>query len=246
MKIITWNCNGALRKKTELLDQLNADILVIQECEDPNRSTISYKQWANDFLWKGASKNKGLGIFAKNKNQLTELNWTGEYFPSQLKRHVFESTQLETFIPCMINNQTPLLGVWTKRANSKAFKYIGQLWLYLQIHKHKLSSENQIICGDFNSNSIWDSWDRWWNHSDVVEELKEIGLLSLYHEKKMEEHGKESEATFYMYRNPEKQYHIDYAFISKPLIHKAEVKIYNPKIWLELSDHIPMEITISG
>ena len=38
MKIISWNCNGALWKKFNLLEKLDADILVIQECEDPRRS----------------------------------------------------------------------------------------------------------------------------------------------------------------------------------------------------------------
>ena len=35
MKIITWNCNGAFRKKYHTLDKYHADILIIQECGKP-------------------------------------------------------------------------------------------------------------------------------------------------------------------------------------------------------------------
>ena len=35
MKIITWNCNGAFRKKYDFLNNFDWDIAVIQECENP-------------------------------------------------------------------------------------------------------------------------------------------------------------------------------------------------------------------
>ena len=37
MRIVTWNCNGAFRKKYSRLkiDDKYPDILVIQECENP-------------------------------------------------------------------------------------------------------------------------------------------------------------------------------------------------------------------
>ena len=38
MKIISWNCNGAFRKKFSKILDFDADIHVIQECEDPARS----------------------------------------------------------------------------------------------------------------------------------------------------------------------------------------------------------------
>ena len=48
MKIVTWNCNGTLRKKFDKLDKLEADILVIQECENPSESTEIYQNWAGN------------------------------------------------------------------------------------------------------------------------------------------------------------------------------------------------------
>ena len=38
MKIISWNCNGALRNKFQHIAELEADIYIIQECEDPIRA----------------------------------------------------------------------------------------------------------------------------------------------------------------------------------------------------------------
>ena len=42
MKLITWNCNGGFRNKYNLLPD-NFDILIVQECEEPNKSTKEYK-----------------------------------------------------------------------------------------------------------------------------------------------------------------------------------------------------------
>jgi len=239
MKIISWNCNGAFRKKFHLLDEFNADIIVIQECEDPEKSTKVYRKWAINFLWIGQNKNKGIGIFVKNNNSIELLNWSD-------KNTNYKNETLESFLPCKINNKFILLGIWTKKANSEVFGYIGQLWKYLQLHKNKLVDKKVIITGDLNSNVIWDKWDRWWNHSDVVNELEKIDIKSLYHLLKNEEQGKETIPTFYLQKKLEKPYHIDYTFLSSNLIDKETSLIIKDKnIWLTHSDHMPIIINVN-
>lgn len=232
MKIISWNCNGALRKKFEHLSDLNADIHVIQECEDPSQTKdITYQKWAENHLWIGTNKNKGVGIFAKSSVQLEQLDWSDLYHDGKVK----------CFLPCLVNNTFQLLGIWTHQNNSPNFAYIGQLWKYLQVNKHHFNKV--LLVGDFNSNTIWDEWDRWWSHSDIVKELKELGIESLYHHHFNEEQGKESQPTFFLHRKLEKPYHIDYIFGSQPFTSNLiKLEMGDTEKWLKQSDHLPLVI----
>ncbi len=75
MKIVSWNCNGALRNKLHELVNLKADIYVIQECKNPsNHPNTPYELWGANHLWIGDSKTKGLGIFAKKDIEMLPLN----------------------------------------------------------------------------------------------------------------------------------------------------------------------------
>lgn len=233
MRIVTWNCNGALRKKYQLVSEYDADIYIIQECENPILSNdIGYKEWANNHLWLGETKNKGLGIFAGANISISPLNWSDTY----------QNHTVRLFLPCLINDNTQLLAVWTKHNNSPNFGYIGQFWKYLQVNKANF--DKIIIAGDFNSNKRWDAWDRWWNHSDVVNELDSMGIKSLYHLLRNEEQGKETIPTFFMNRNLEKGYHIDYVFMSDCYT-TSGIEIPSTTDWLLYSDHLPLVAEIS-
>jgi exonuclease III len=231
MKIVTWNCNGALRNKRHAIDRSCADLLIIQECEDPARSTLAYRGWAGNYLWHGNDKNKGIGVFLRAETTLSRLDW--------------DDNGLQLFLPCRVGNRFVLLAVWTKHAESPNFRYIGQLWKYLQLHRDRLACERFLICGDLNSNKCWDEWDRWWNHSDVVRELDAIGAKSVYHKHFNEQQGNESRPTLYHQRNPSKAYHVDYAFATNALYDGGPIQVGKIEDWLEYSDHMPMTFTIA-
>lgn len=230
MKIVTWNCNGAFRKKFENISALNADIYIIQECENPKELIDKkYQEWAENYIWIGDNKNKGLAVFAKPEIRLEKLDWTNQ----------FSDHAVKYFLPCKINEDFNLLAVWTHRNNSPNFGYIGQLWKYIQINKDKLNES--IIVGDFNSNTIWDQWDRWWNHSDVVNELKQLGIESFYHKFTIEPQGKETKPTLYFQRKLTRPYHIDYIFGPQKFINKIiNIEVGQFDNWIGFSDHMPI------
>ncbi|MCB8746552.1 endonuclease/exonuclease/phosphatase family protein [Rhodoferax sp. U2-2l] len=226
LRIVTWNCNGALRKKWGRLSTFKADVYVVQECEDPCQANdAAYTAWCGNHLWTGTHKNKGIGVFASSHLTLQAI-------PLDLGR-------LELFLPCIVNSDWPLLATWTKKANSPNFGYIGQLWKFLQVHRPFLAHPRAMLIGDLNSNTQWDQWDRWWNHSDVVRELSELGLESCYHRHYSEVQGKETRPTFFLHRNAEKPYHIDYGFTGRQwTVRKVEVGANSD--WLTESDHLPL------
>lgn len=232
MKIVSWNCNGALRKKLDSLKVLNGDIYIIQECEDPDRSNdFKYKEWAKYFCWIGARKDRGLGIFSKVDLGLKDLNWVANGF--------------ESFLPCSTNLGFNILGVWTKNNQIRSQAYIGQLWNYLKLNEKYLGNSAYIISGDFNSNAIWNKRYPKGNHSDVVKFLNNNELYSLYHAATGEEQGKESAPTFFMYRKNNKTYHLDYAFLSQTLLVKPNsFELGTRKNWLNISDHLPLSFIL--
>jgi exonuclease III len=234
VKFVNWNCNGAFRNKYLEIASLDADIYIIQECENPALSNHKdFLLWAKNYLWLGDNKNKGIGVFAKEHIILEPLDWNSKY----------EEHEVKLFLPVLINKKFQLLSVWTHKNNSPNFGYIGQFWKYLKTNKEKF--EDIIIVGDLNSNSIWDQWDRWWNHSDVINELKECEIESVYHFVNNEEQGKEKTPTFFLYRNIEKGYHIDYFLIKSKWLQKIEkYEVKERDYWLKYSDHLPQLLDI--
>lgn len=222
LKIVSWNCAGKFREKYKVAQELDADIYVIQECENPRKvDDENYNKFADNYLWCGENKNKGLGIFANRNISIENNNWKSHY--------------LRCFISAKINKDFNLLGVWACKS------YIEEYCVFQSIHYAKFNEE-MIILGDFNSNKKWDKKHSRRGHSHVVSRLRDKGLTSAYHHTREENHGNESKNTFYMHRDPSKGYHIDYAFLNKDKI--KGFNLLNDTIWLNYSDHVPIVLEV--
>tara|TARA_Y100001954_G_scaffold237439_1_gene301128 strand:- start:150 stop:644 length:495 start_codon:yes stop_codon:yes gene_type:complete len=163
------------------------------------------------------------------------MDWTNQY----------EDHSVKYFLPVLVNAEFQLLGVWAHKNNSPNFGYIGQFWKYLQVNLDKF--DNIIIAGDLNSNAIWDQWDRWWNHSDVIKILSKRKIESLYHLYNKVEQGNEKEPTFFLQRKKEKPYHIDYVFGSDFFTENlSKLEVGEIDKWLLISDHLPISIEVDG
>lgn len=217
MKIISWNCNGKFREKQNVLFKCNADIYVVQECENPTKYSRGSDDLCSNYIWCGLNDNKGLGVFAKDNITIKDNCW--------------QNYGLRHFLSVKVNDIFDLLCVWASPP------YIEEYFVYQQIHRSKYT-DSMVIMGDFNSNSIWDKDHKERNHSEVIRQLNEIGLVSAYHFVTGEQQGKETTGTFFFHRDSTRPYHIDYCFAKSDNI-KSFYAMSKEK-WLTYSDHVPI------
>lgn len=228
MKIVTWNANMAFRKKQQIvLDKINPDILLIQECEHPDKFGDMLFPY---YSWVGANLNKGLSIFSKY-----ELNIiTGDI---NSKWHVAFKI-----------NDILFIGIWAMNDKEKPEnRYIGQVWNIVNYYRSLFDSK-VVIFGDFNWNSIWDkspTYTLTGKLQDVVELLSQHDIHSAYHKYFGDAFGFEKQPTFFMHRDENKSYHIDYIFAKNSILaHDWSINIGKYEDWIQFSDHMPLVLNL--
>ncbi len=231
MRIITWNCNMAFRKKWAKIMAFRPDILVLQECEHPSKYKASQEiPNINEFLWFGENEHKGVGILSFNNFHVKRAR---NYTPN-----------FKYIIPIKVTGEQKidLFAIWAMPDKKKANSYVGQIWNALQFYKIS-TRKPTILIGDFNSNAQWDNSRKIGNHSQVVAFLRQKKIESIYHLKTGETPSEERKPTIYLLKKLNKPFHLDYCFASKKMINQeTTIQIGSVKDWLEWSDHMPLII----
>lgn len=226
MRLVTWNCNQAFRRKQDRLLDLDPDIAVVPECENPAEKG----DWSefSDWRWTGDNLHKGLGVFTRNGITITD---TTEIAEADHFLHV------ET-------DAVDVLAVWAMNdKETPRQRYIGQIHTALET-RPELVDENTVVAGDFNWSVMWDESPKsplCGDFADVCGALNENGLCSAYHAARGEKFGEETEPTFYMHKKEGRPYHIDYVFIGERIPGSdLEVTVGEYRDWIEPSDHVPL------
>ena len=234
MKLLTWNCNGAFRKKADTVLSLKPDLAVIQECA--NLTKLNLNEDApipSDQLWFGNYPSKGIGIFSYGDYRLSLYE---NYDPA-----------IQYCIPLQVTGPQSfhLIAIWAMPHSDRKQSYIGQVYQAIGTYHDFIRQLDTVMLGDFNSNQQFDKASRVWNHTTVVNMLDELGLVSAYHDYYREAQGSETQPTFYLYRHQAKPLHLDYIFIPKSWMNKvSSITVGDYDQWKEFSDHCPVTLEI--
>jgi len=233
MRIVVWNCKMGLSRKRKHLYDLHPDIAVIPEC-----SQNCLKLCMEDGFegrWFGDNLRKGLGVLVAKPLHIGKA----------------EKPPSKWVVPMEITGgecEFLLIAVWTMLVQgSLPRSYIGQLYEAVVNNPQWFAGKPTILCGDFNSNKIWDDMrKKTGNHSTAVSALEKHRLASAYHHFFSESQGQETQPTYYFWHHKDRGYHIDYVFLPNEWASQiSSVQVGSHATWSKLSDHVPLSIEVT-
>jgi hypothetical protein len=217
-------------QKRRFVRHLCADIAVIPECSQGSIESPAGDGF--DCRWFGENPKKGLGVLVAKPWRILD---SGE-------------PRSKWVAPLWIAGPFDflLIAVWTARIKgSDKTSYIGQACEAVECHPEWFDGKPVVMCGDFNSNVIWDD-NKTKNHSWLVNFLAERQIVSAYHHFFSERQGEEKRPTHYFYHHKNRGFHIDYVFLPESWskrIEKVEVGEYRE--WAKVSDHVPLLVEVN-
>ena len=236
MKFLTWNCAGAFRKKTGRLTSFNPDLAVIQECERPEKLLFPQDFRPASMAWFGdPGAAKGVGVFGFSGVRV------------ELAADVHDPT-IRYCAPLRVTGawNFHLVAIWAMpQTNPRGSSYVGQVCRALERYAGFIRAQDTLLAGDFNSNQVFDRPRRPCTHTGVVDQLAQVGIVSLYHEYFHEPHGQESRPTFYLTKMLTRPFHLDYCFAPTHWSRRVtRLAVGDFAEWRPWSDHCPLFVEL--
>ncbi len=233
LKILTWNCQGAFRKKFPLVASYTPDLAVIQECEQLERIPWKKGPPPTTSLWFGEKPTRGLGIFS----------WTGLAFQAldEYDRSIRYCIPLQVTAPYRFQ----LIAVWAMEDKDDRHSYSGQVYQAIGQYRAFIQAADTLVIGDYNSSQRTTPKTRIGTHATLTLDLHDLWLISAYHHFYLERQGQEKRGTFFHGRKIDRSAHLDYVYLPTRWLRRlAKVQVGDPHEWLKHSDHCPVMVEI--
>lgn len=227
MRLIAWNANYNARRRTleetaALLAPLLADVLVISETAPPCGSNPLHAHWVGT--------TPGLAIVPLKKGLELEPHPANQGAPTLMAGYTVHGPV-----------EFSLLAIWpVQRAGDPSYHRV--LMAALDRFADLLRTGRAIMAGDFNSNTRVAGQRT--THPKFVRAGESLGLLSAYHALTGETHGQETVATYRHRPGESHGFHLDYCFVSRPLVAAASLGVLTDGDWPQRSDHFPVVLDI--
>ncbi|MCC6438466.1 MAG: endonuclease/exonuclease/phosphatase family protein [Acidimicrobiales bacterium] len=229
MRILCWNLRGGTDAKWDLLRSLRPDVAVLPEAaRAPRRAEATLLDPAAHWHWVGANPAKGLAVTTFGRS-------SGVLAPEATGRWSIAARQ----------GALTVLGVWSCPSDGH---YAREVQRAVDSHARWFDPDaDVIVAGDFNVDAAGALRRRSGTFRRLADHLHALGLTSAYHLVRSEPYGAESRATYYHHRNAAHPFHIDFCFVSKPLVERVrsvEVGTFEEWVAPGHSDHVPIVVEL--
>jgi endonuclease/exonuclease/phosphatase family metal-dependent hydrolase len=231
MRVVSWNCRyGFTTEKLGAIQQLDADILVVQECSEKDWTGFLKPKYGDSSHWFADGKDSGglpernLGVFILCKEGLN---------PEKLYKD--NDVKYRYVLPYKINGtkELTLFAVWTKKPVEKGATYHTPVFNFLKNREYDdkiLEDKPALFIGDFNTGSVKSAYSGHW-----YEELKDK-----FREKKIYNCAGDQEWAPTFFRG-NGAWLDDHCFATESLFSKViSFGMGNADYWCRHSDHCPI------
>jgi len=229
LRIVTWNCNMALRLKFDRLRSLRPDLAIIQECADPDAAGKGWHPDCTAYDWIGFNPDKGLGIFT--------------FGDLALARHPGYSEAYALYLPVAVSGpcRFNLLGVWAADPRKIPPGATNDPLLALSYYQRFLAEAPSVVAGDFNRLPQQMTVRRSGPGSSIVDLLAGAGLMNADFAMSDTSGQPALRRTHFHQRKFSRGFVVDYIFI--PAAEAARLTAFevgDPRDWITWSDHVPL------